>query len=712
MAKRPTTPLSHSALPAIRQKREIADPTGQSLATIRDGLTDLQHKDFDRQILQILENYPKNDWSSFTLYAIFLTSIFSNGTLPPIKIEDAPLLVRENRDLEKHVGEAMESGSFRKIREILQCRKGPSQYPQPPEMNRSEQLSEDIVTAFDQDYRGMAVRGFLEYLRDNEKKYREANYYGKFCSIVQTSGMGKSRLLCELRKNDVIVLYMNLRAPGDKHAFPPPDAFPAEILTRNFTDEGTYTRKCHAFFIAIFKCLEQRLSASSRENFIKEWNAGMTELVDPICVATRHFFFCDVQKEYDNIYPQISDINGVMVMWKAYASLYKMLAEREKPHGPFLVIAVDEAHELTLTQSPGNWRPSIIFCRAIADYSAPTRSARCWVVFASTTSKVADFASPQAKYNSARVNIGRLLFPPYTELGWDQMATPSNEIPADKNAKLKYIRGFGRPLWTSIGDIGSLELLARLKLAPGIEENKPDIGDQLAVLAQRFGLDIYFGYKEAISLIENAVASHGRVYLATTEERTWSFTTYPSEPLLSCVAAQLLHQSPKARKDILVALNEKVKAGLIEVGKTGELANRLIFLLGKDLYIRQSVQDFPVPLLTPESELFDCKMVPLIGYLQYLFGSSFWGETEANAKALFADAYINFSHWVSMKDDIGKREGMSVQEWIRRLWQRTSAIQCCHGQHMIDAVIPIFFPIHQEFSLCSICEAHSAFQQW
>jgi len=206
---------------------------------------------------------------------------------------------------------------------------------------------------------------------------------------------------------------MNLRDPGDKHAFPPPDAFPAEILTRNFTDEGTYIRKCHAFFIAIFKCLEQRLSASSRENFINEWNAGMTELVNPICIATRHFFFCDVQKEYDNvslhprskhlayhslqIYPQINDINGVMVMWKACASLYKMLAERKKPHGPFLVIAVDEAHELTLTQSPGNWRPSIIFCRAIADYSAPTRSARCWVVFASTTSKVADFATPQPK---------------------------------------------------------------------------------------------------------------------------------------------------------------------------------------------------------------------------------------------------------------------------------------------------------------------------
>jgi hypothetical protein len=95
---------------------------------------------------------------------------------------------------------------------------------------------------------------------------------------------------------DDMVLYMNLRDPGDKHAFPPPDIFPAKILTGNFTDEGTYTRKCHAFFTAIFTCLEQRLSAGSTEIFIKEWNACMSELVNPICITTRDLFFHDVEK--------------------------------------------------------------------------------------------------------------------------------------------------------------------------------------------------------------------------------------------------------------------------------------------------------------------------------------------------------------------------------------------------------------------------------
>ncbi|KAF8350898.1 hypothetical protein F5887DRAFT_322542 [Amanita rubescens] len=538
--------------------------------------------------------------------------------------------------------------------------------------------SSDIITGFQQDYHGMAVDAFLEYLKDNEEKYGKGTYYAKFCSIVQSSGTGKSRLLCELRKKDVIVLYMNIRDPGDVHAYPPQDTSPAKILTGSFTNEDNYTHRCRAFFTAIFTCLQEHLSMGSRKGFIKEWNARMTEFPEPACDIARDDFFRAVEKKYNNIFAQIVDgtKDGVEAMGNAFCSLHDMLMKREKPRGPFLVIAIDEAHELTDAE---NWRPSVVFCRAIADYSAMCQKCKCWVVFASTTSKVADFASPQTKYASARVPMGRSLFPPYTELGWDQMATPSNEIPADENAKLKYIRGFGRPLWKSIGnDFRNLKSLAKLKLAPGIDEPKRSQSDEdqnhLAVLAQRFGLDIYFDHKEATSLIENAIASRGRICLATTEDRTWSFTTYPSEPFLSCVAANILHTSPDVRADILRTMMRKVKIGLIEVGKTGELANRLIFLLGKDLYIRQSAQDFSETLFSPnydsedesdsrataiESELFDCKMVPLIGYLEYLFGTSFWGGTEAEAKKLFANGYIKFSHWVPMKDNIGKRKGIS-----------------------------------------------------
>lgn len=89
----------------------------------------------------------------------------------------------------------------------------PLRLPQPPKMDRESLqsakwikfmgtgtglCSSDITRGFQQNYRGVAVDGFLEYLRDNEKKFREGTYYGKFCSIVQSPGTGKSRLLCEV----------------------------------------------------------------------------------------------------------------------------------------------------------------------------------------------------------------------------------------------------------------------------------------------------------------------------------------------------------------------------------------------------------------------------------------------------------------------------------------------------------------------------------
>jgi hypothetical protein len=49
-------------------------------------------------------------------------------------------------------------------------------------------------------YLGRAVEAFLEYLKRNNQAFHLAGkemYYGKFCSIVQSSGTGKTRLMLE-----------------------------------------------------------------------------------------------------------------------------------------------------------------------------------------------------------------------------------------------------------------------------------------------------------------------------------------------------------------------------------------------------------------------------------------------------------------------------------------------------------------------------------
>ncbi len=67
--------------------------------------------------------------------------------------------------------------------------------------------------AFQDPYRGSAVDGFYNYLKDNDRKFDYDNqYYAKFCNIVQSSGTGKSRLMCEVRASylGIIQNYSNL----------------------------------------------------------------------------------------------------------------------------------------------------------------------------------------------------------------------------------------------------------------------------------------------------------------------------------------------------------------------------------------------------------------------------------------------------------------------------------------------------------------------
>jgi hypothetical protein len=78
---------------------------------------------------------------------------------------------------------------------------------------------------------GEAMDDFFEYLASNNKRFSERllrSYYGKFCSIVQSSGTGKSRLLTEVRLMSVlahnVTQYIHLapderrHCPGHEHS--------------------------------------------------------------------------------------------------------------------------------------------------------------------------------------------------------------------------------------------------------------------------------------------------------------------------------------------------------------------------------------------------------------------------------------------------------------------------------------------------------------
>ena len=213
-------------------------------------------------------------------------------------------------------------------------------------------------------------------------------------------------------------------------------------------------------------------------------------------------------------------------------------------------------------------------------------------------------------------------------------------------------------------DVFDVVNLAEQKLYGARSFRPSDVNHLLAIVGQRFGLEISSSHPEAVTHSEHGVASHMRVCLATSEDRKWSFTKYPSEPFLSCIAATVLHRSPDILMTCLETLRRKVQDGMISTGQdSGELASRLLWLLAKDIFVRFEGGNLGISSQLErgwDMELTDCKMIPLSAYLTFLFGARSWPP---QALEVFKDAYVNFSHWVEMDAPIATDDDDS--DWIR-----------------------------------------------
>ncbi|GBE88894.1 hypothetical protein SCP_1403020 [Sparassis crispa] len=645
-----------------------------------------------------------------------------------LNVSNAEELCQNQPQLVEMLKEACLSGDFNRFASaflrIVQ--------PKPP----TPAALDYLINPFKTPYVGAAVDGLYEYLRENNRKFhREGGHYGKFCSIVQSSGSGKSRTMIELGSKGVMVLYMNIRDKADKHNWPPRDDIPARILAEDLgrLTEESYTQRCCIFFTAIFLHLGTRL----RELFdltgcrisraIELWRNEM----DGTLVGNRRVqFFQDVQETYWKItnpksaracieellqkmdpvfFSEMSPkpltaenyeeefLDYEQNMRNSYSNLIYTLDDlMGTTDDPKLVIAIDEAHRLS-TMVNDRFRPSHLLCRVISAYSCIRGYlGSVWVVFASTSSRIADFSVRSQIHNSQRaVTAGSRLFPPYTLTGWDQHAIPLADITyADDVSKAEHLIRYGRPLWHS-NRLRDTVMLAKEKLCNGRTFNVHDSNQVLAVLGQRFSLDICFGHPEAAEFLETGVASHLRVCDAITEDRMWRFTSYPSEPILSHVAGWLLHNEPDYIVDALKCMERKIQDGLIELGKSGQLVSRIVWILGKDSLVRQLYTP-TVPDRTQSPYLLYCQKVPLTKYLEKCFGNTVWPDNKQQAEAAknaFQNAYVNFSHWISMEENICDeyRSDWCAKQWLLRHWARTAAIQCCHGQPLIDKVIPIYF---------------------
>jgi hypothetical protein len=173
-------------------------------------------------------------------------------------------------------------------------------------------------------------------------------------------------------------------------------------------------------------------------------------------------------------------------------------------------------------------------------------------------------------------------------------------------------------------------------------ENKNHV---FAVVAQRFCLDPIMASTEAIKLADRSVAHHMRLLTGFSDNHLLFYTHSPSEPLLVLGAANIMYDSsdPKRPAKILATLSKDLcHAGLVDKGHLGELCARILLL---------TARDYAAPIHDSHRNLL--KPVRLLDVLNKLFGTTTWGgSNQEHFNRAFADAYVNFTHWMTTSDSL------------------------------------------------------------
>ncbi|QRV83595.1 U3 small nucleolar RNA-associated protein 14 [Ceratobasidium sp. AG-Ba] len=178
-----------------------------------------------------------------------------------------------------------------------------------PRVVKKRQLTLDedsVANPFTRPYVGPAADLLFCYLREFDENFSTSSRgdHAEMCSIFQSSGVGKSRTILQLKENNVIVVYMKIREHGRSKNGPPyllRDDIPADILTKTLDcPEDEYSDRCIAFFVGLFMVAAKHLEGysaqyHSRQQIARAWSNDMCELK---CGVRRTRFFMELKRCY------------------------------------------------------------------------------------------------------------------------------------------------------------------------------------------------------------------------------------------------------------------------------------------------------------------------------------------------------------------------------------------------------------------------------
>ncbi|CAE6531284.1 unnamed protein product [Rhizoctonia solani] len=599
-----------------------------------------------------------------------------------------------------------------------------------------------VKTAFEEPYQGDVPQCFIDTL-DTYSKLCEAessaNLYNRSISVIQSSGMGKSRMV-DAVANEVFTIPANLREKVDKalRPYPPPD----EVLRSYFENHKSKSdHQLQGEYAILLKCIFETVVSQfpkivwKADNRAGIWADHLRSGENDLSVGNnrREFYTTAVNAANEGI-RKIKEAGDNQVDWSAQleslfaalqSSAKRMLAVVAPGHsgeGNACLVYFDEAHDLAkppgVTEDVQHLRTPYHNLGSVLAY---LRDLPIFFIFLSTNSHLEQFAPPSKHHPSARASHpGSFLIPPFTELPFNifvkqairNLSVSNKSLSLANACTMQVMSSMGRPMWfvhnklweaqqapdpqQTSGPESKVEhitMLAVNKLtAQGIPEHARE--SELAALSVRIGIN--FESTAASRDMEcKQVESHLRIVYAIPQHREFMRTGSPSEPVLAEAAAAYLNRIHNGIGIAIVGpriLSKNCKKGFVARGERGELCGRLLMIIAHDLALLDTPDETLRLLKDPKVKFH--RPVPVLVFLRALFADMHHAtileatpvtdDAGEKLQDAFKEAYVCFSHFALAGDSA------MLDVWsLRNALFRGMAMQAKDNQESIDAVIPI-----------------------
>jgi hypothetical protein len=280
----------------------------------------------------------------------------------------------------------------------------------------------------------------------------------------------------------------------------------------------------------------------------------------------------------------------------------------------------------------------------------------------------------------------------------DQLRKPPSEFATSEHMTL-----FGRPLWRAYKDelCRTMRAIALQKVFGG-EFDASNTNHIFAAMSYRVCLQPCVSNREVVELSRKAVNSHLRVILQLDSDNGLLRTTAPSEPVVCEALAYLLNprhgDSPRHEDSNLwdaslrTLVNKLLSPGLIDKGRTGEMAMRIILIIARDQMLATSFSDVDYGF---------ARMFTLVSFLQALLVEDMCkiiktsrarppkmqSETAQTVEQALGSAHLNFTLFFSTEASL-KPE--SMPDLLHGLMLHQAALQIKSNGEDWDLVIPLY----------------------